>query len=204
MAEKNLVPFVVAIGRNIKAAREMRGLSLMELAAKCELSKTALVNVESGETMPRQDSIVKIADALGVGPAELLRVDGGAGKFHSFDDREFLRSILNIFQFRLESNNFIRKDAETIDEFMSTRSEEQVDAWLASAFKRKAELRGYKFVRNQDILEVARQKFLALLEATGKLSHSPATGLLQEAELLFAEEAGLGKHQKSKKKKTSS
>lgn len=61
-----------AVGQRIKAAREVRGLTQEELAARAELSATHVSVIERGLKVPNLDSFVAIANALGVSADTLL------------------------------------------------------------------------------------------------------------------------------------
>lgn len=59
-------------GANLNAARRASGLSQERLAAKAGLHRTAIGLLESGRRVPRVDTVVHVARALGIGPGELL------------------------------------------------------------------------------------------------------------------------------------
>lgn len=61
-----------AVGQRIKAAREARGLTQEELAARAELSATHVSVIERGLKVPNLDSFVAIANALWVSADTLL------------------------------------------------------------------------------------------------------------------------------------
>ena len=61
-----------AVGQRIKAAREARGLTQAELAARAELSATHVSVIERGLKVPNLDSFVAIANVLGVSADTLL------------------------------------------------------------------------------------------------------------------------------------
>jgi transcriptional regulator with XRE-family HTH domain len=60
-------------GRNLFMARRRAGYSQEELAARCSLHRTEIGLVENGRRLPRVDTLMKLAGALGVGAEELLR-----------------------------------------------------------------------------------------------------------------------------------
>ena len=60
------------IGRNIARHREPTGLSQEDCGLRAEMHRTAVGQMERGERIPRADSLIKIAGALGCGPCELL------------------------------------------------------------------------------------------------------------------------------------
>jgi transcriptional regulator with XRE-family HTH domain len=60
-------------GANLLAARRRAGRSQEELAALCGLHRTSIGLVEQGRRLPRVDTLIKLAGALGVEVEELLR-----------------------------------------------------------------------------------------------------------------------------------
>ena len=59
----------------LRSSRERLGLSLRELAAAATVSYQAVLNTESGQTVPRVDTIEAIAVALDVAPGWLAYGD---------------------------------------------------------------------------------------------------------------------------------
>jgi transcriptional regulator with XRE-family HTH domain len=57
---------------NLKAAREARGLSQEELAKLAQVYRCRIDTVERGERNIDLDNILRLADALGIEPGELL------------------------------------------------------------------------------------------------------------------------------------
>jgi transcriptional regulator with XRE-family HTH domain len=60
------------IGPRIRQLRESRGWSLTELANRAGISRSYLTQIEHGESFPTHEKILKLADALGALPSELL------------------------------------------------------------------------------------------------------------------------------------
>ncbi len=60
-------------GHNIIVLRRRRGLSKAALARKADVSRDALHQVEAGLRTPHFDSLMKLADALGVDPGDLFK-----------------------------------------------------------------------------------------------------------------------------------
>ena len=61
------------LGRVLKALREDRGLSQVDLAKKADVGRTYIVKLESGDKKnPSLDILKKLAKALGVPVTELL------------------------------------------------------------------------------------------------------------------------------------
>lgn len=63
-----------AIANNVRALRAQRGLTLDVLAARSNVSKGMLVQVEQGRTNPSVSTLTRIASALGVTVARLVEV----------------------------------------------------------------------------------------------------------------------------------
>ncbi len=59
-------------GTNLARLRERSGITQEELAFGASLHRTEVGLLERGGRMPRIDTLVKLAGALGVTPAELL------------------------------------------------------------------------------------------------------------------------------------
>lgn len=60
-------------GRNLYLARRRRGLSGERLAERAGLSRDGIYKIELGQRSPRLGTLLALADALGVGPCELLK-----------------------------------------------------------------------------------------------------------------------------------
>ena len=66
---------ILLLGQNIKQIREFQGLNQAGLAVKTGLSKSAIHNLETGNTKePKYSTVVAVANALGVTP-DLLYAD---------------------------------------------------------------------------------------------------------------------------------
>lgn len=61
------------VGRNIRRIRKARGLTQEQLAEEAGMAMRYLSGVERGEENPTLRFLAKIAEALGVPPAELLK-----------------------------------------------------------------------------------------------------------------------------------
>jgi transcriptional regulator with XRE-family HTH domain len=62
-----------AFGLNLAAARKQAGLSQAALARSAGLSRDAVQKMEHGRRGPRVSSLIRLAGALGVKPATLLK-----------------------------------------------------------------------------------------------------------------------------------
>ena len=60
------------LGRNLWMARRREGYSQEALGALCGLHRTEIGFVENGERLPREDTLLKLSGALGVGAEKLL------------------------------------------------------------------------------------------------------------------------------------
>jgi transcriptional regulator with XRE-family HTH domain len=60
------------LGENIRRIRRGAGLSQEQLSARSGLHSTEISRLERGVREPRLGTIVRVARALGVAPAELL------------------------------------------------------------------------------------------------------------------------------------
>lgn len=63
---------VVKIGQRVKAERIKRFWTQERLASEATLSQKALSKIENNEVDPRFSTILKIAEALGIEPSELV------------------------------------------------------------------------------------------------------------------------------------
>jgi transcriptional regulator with XRE-family HTH domain len=56
---------------NLKRARAAKGVSQEELASRCDLHRTEISLLERGGREPRLGTMVKLAEALDIGPQDL-------------------------------------------------------------------------------------------------------------------------------------
>jgi transcriptional regulator with XRE-family HTH domain len=59
-------------GEKLRALREARFLSHRDLAKKADVSPTTVLNLEAGRVEAQRRTVRKLAEALGVDPAELV------------------------------------------------------------------------------------------------------------------------------------
>jgi len=64
--------FAKRLGQNVVAARKRAGLSQEDLFFRSEVHRTVISKVERGESIPRADTLAKLAGGLGVDPGELF------------------------------------------------------------------------------------------------------------------------------------
>jgi transcriptional regulator with XRE-family HTH domain len=62
----------LSLGREIRAARTDRKLSMRAVATAAEISQPFLSQIESGQTMPSIGTLFRIAKVLGISPSSLL------------------------------------------------------------------------------------------------------------------------------------
>jgi transcriptional regulator with XRE-family HTH domain len=73
--EKKKKAFLKKLAARIVHLREKQGVSQAELAEKCDKDKQSINRLEKGNVNPSVFYLQEIADALGVGLNELLRID---------------------------------------------------------------------------------------------------------------------------------
>ncbi len=64
---------VVQIGDNLKRLRTLRAITQVELAEKARITPATVVRIERNQAEPHMSTIRKLAGALKVDPAELVR-----------------------------------------------------------------------------------------------------------------------------------
>ena len=62
----------VGLGENLRRLRRRAGLSQEELNFRSSVHRTDISKIERGESLPRADTLLKLAGGLGVEPQELL------------------------------------------------------------------------------------------------------------------------------------
>lgn len=81
--ESMATEFLEAFGRAIRQLRQDRGMTQAELAARLNLGRTSITNLEKGQQSPPLSMLPEIASALGVDPVRLVEAathDGGSGE----------------------------------------------------------------------------------------------------------------------------
>lgn len=102
--------------KNLKRIRKEQGLSQLELAKKCNLSKMTISHYETNTANPPLDKIELIADALNIKVAELFNNENSnkeKNKHENIDIR-VLKKILNIQKLPLKEQNKIWEYAKTV------------------------------------------------------------------------------------------
>jgi transcriptional regulator with XRE-family HTH domain len=67
-----LVEIAERFGKNLVRARKRAGMSQEEVGIRAALHRTEIGLLERGERLPRIDTMVKLAGALGVPPVDLV------------------------------------------------------------------------------------------------------------------------------------
>lgn len=68
----NKKDFQIALGKRIRQLREEKKISQTELGNLCEIERSNMNRIESGNTNPSSYLLYQIAQKLGVEPNELL------------------------------------------------------------------------------------------------------------------------------------
>jgi transcriptional regulator with XRE-family HTH domain len=69
-----------AFAANLRRFRHAKGISQEDLAYEANVNRTYVSKLEKGVSYPGLEIIAKLADALGVEPAELLMLSPKSGK----------------------------------------------------------------------------------------------------------------------------
>jgi transcriptional regulator with XRE-family HTH domain len=69
---------VVQIGDNLRRQRTLRALTQVELAEKAHVTPATVVRIERNQAEPHMSTLRKLATALGVDPAELVKGEDDA------------------------------------------------------------------------------------------------------------------------------
>jgi transcriptional regulator with XRE-family HTH domain len=69
---------VKLLGRNVRTARQARGMSQEQLAFEAEMKRSYVSDLERGTRNPSVRALGRLAKALDMEPAELLRHYDGA------------------------------------------------------------------------------------------------------------------------------
>jgi transcriptional regulator with XRE-family HTH domain len=69
---KPVYEVAVGFGENLRHCRRRAGLSQEELSFRSSVHRTDISKIERGDSLPRTDTLLKLAGGLGVQPQELL------------------------------------------------------------------------------------------------------------------------------------
>jgi transcriptional regulator with XRE-family HTH domain len=86
-AREQAEDLALGFGRNLLRLRRRAGLSQEEVAARAALHRTEIGLLENGVRLPRLDTILKVAGAIGEEPCDLL--DGMAWESTGFKRGRF-------------------------------------------------------------------------------------------------------------------
>jgi len=64
------------LGKRLRVVREEKAISLSQLAEKTGYTKSFISQVEKNKTSPSLSSLLRITDALGINPQEILHREG--------------------------------------------------------------------------------------------------------------------------------
>jgi DNA-binding XRE family transcriptional regulator len=67
-----LIITLMKLGANVKSARRRRFMTQEQLAKAAGISQRTLVNIETDKVEPHFSTILKLAEALGVDPIQLV------------------------------------------------------------------------------------------------------------------------------------
>ena len=68
------------LGKRLRVVREEKAISLSQLAEKTGYTKSFISQVEKNKTSPSLSSLLRITDALGINPQEILHREGTSEK----------------------------------------------------------------------------------------------------------------------------
>ncbi len=61
------------LAKQIASLRNSKGLTQEQLAEKADIDRVALANIETGKRRPTATTLVKLADSLGINPADFFK-----------------------------------------------------------------------------------------------------------------------------------
>ncbi|MFV0435665.1 MAG: helix-turn-helix domain-containing protein [Leucobacter sp.] len=83
----------VKIGQRVRSVRQHLGISLEDLGELSEISWTSIGKIERGVSSPTVETLVRLATALEVDPANFItgiNADDYGGRAHRYSAREFI------------------------------------------------------------------------------------------------------------------
>lgn len=87
-------PIAIQFGCNLARARKQAGHSQEALAAKASLHRTEIGPLERGERMPRIDTAIKLASALGIEVHKLVKdIEGLPGRIAQHEEAMKLAAV---------------------------------------------------------------------------------------------------------------
>lgn len=97
MAHKRDTDYLINVGKRVKQARLIKGITVKELAKMIGYSTSKLYNIERGSFAPSVKDIKDIATFLNVSPSFLLCLEDSA-----IDERIVCKSIIDLINKKLE------------------------------------------------------------------------------------------------------
>lgn len=82
-----------AIGSNIRMVRKAQGISQTELANRVGSNKSAISRYENGTQKPSLDTLMRVADALSVDLAELMKEKAAPSLENASNGLDWLREL---------------------------------------------------------------------------------------------------------------
>ena len=64
--------FAVRLGERIRIARDLKGLTLRQLAESADVAASTVSRLENGTGLITLDGFVRLCDAMGIDPARML------------------------------------------------------------------------------------------------------------------------------------
>lgn len=101
----------VASGVRLRQARKDIGISVIELARRVGVSPSTIESFEFGSGKPEDEMLIKLADALGCDPSDLLEKQRGVvvdGEFFSESDKMYARVMRRLAQINPDIAVFMR------------------------------------------------------------------------------------------------
>lgn len=122
------------LGARIRSVREMRHISLAELARQTGISRAYLYLVEKGESSPTQEKVAAIAKSLGVLVSELT------GEIQGYDDLPFdIPDALRVFA---EADGLTSAEVQMLSQINYRGRQPETEAqWRALFFAIRGALR---------------------------------------------------------------
>jgi transcriptional regulator with XRE-family HTH domain len=62
-------------GIHLRKLREQKGLSMREIASRCDIDYARISKIENNKANPSLSFLLELAEGLGVHPKELLNID---------------------------------------------------------------------------------------------------------------------------------
>jgi transcriptional regulator with XRE-family HTH domain len=107
------------LGVNIKRIRESKGISGYKLAKLAGLGKSTISQIETGDRHNLNSStIIKIAEALGVSPQDLMFTEGEE-EYVVNDFEDAVLTVLSSDELTIDSEKVTQSEKEIIEKYLS-------------------------------------------------------------------------------------